>query len=87
MYGGTGPGGRAGGRVGIGGVECASSLLPPFGAIKLIYGDEDTERSGAEIGGSARRRRRRRQGFLLLPPSRILFPPLLRGKKSKSDAP
>ena len=40
--------------MGIGGVECASSLLPPFGAIKLIYGDEDTERSGAEIGGSAR---------------------------------
>ena len=40
--------------MGIGGVECASSLLPPFGAIKLIYGDEDTERSGDRgLGSSA----------------------------------
>ena len=50
----------------------------PSRAIKLIYGDEDTE-----IGGSARRL----QGFLLLPLYRILFPPLLHGKKGKSGAP
>ena len=72
MYGGTGSSGRADEWV----LEEWSVL--PSRAIKLIYGDEDTE-----IGGSARRL----QGFLLLPLYRILFPPLLHGKKGKSGAP